>query len=376
MRKLQAINFIDAIIEASVIIVIPLLLVSRNVDVASIGLILAASPFAFLVFRLLFASLSDIMGIRKFFLLNSLSNAISTVAYLVASNPLGYSIGKIFEGSASASIWAVNRTAIRNLSKERDLAVDSAKVNGFRIFAYFAATLLIGYMLQLLSFESALVLLTVFGVANLFVSLTLKEASFTRRPSLRRVLSQLDVRKKPGILLKCSLVMSLATLAGSSLYRLVLPLHLAAQGFDYGMIGAIIAFQWLARGFSIFYALNKFSVSRLVYLGALLVAFSLAALPFAPPLLAFPLLMLFGLGMGSVEIMWEKMISHSIHGSKTVGSDIGIIHVLPSLASVISLGAGGFLIGWFGFAPLFVITAALYAAYLLLGLRMLNSNSK
>ncbi|MFH0818253.1 MAG: MFS transporter [Candidatus Micrarchaeota archaeon] len=377
MQKLKIINFIDGLIEASALVVIPLMLVARNVDVSSIGLVLAVSPLVFLFLRVVFASISDLVGLKNFFILNALSNIVSAASYLYASSPLGYSVGKLFEGVNASAIWAVNRTAVVQISKERDPSIDTARINGIRIIAFFVATVGIGYLLQLFSFEHALWVLALLGLLNLAISLSLKERPFTQNKlNLRRIASQLDVRKKPKFLIYTSIVMSLPPLAGSALFRLALPLYLQSQGFDYIEIGLLIGVQWLARGLTLFSAIKRLSMSQVALSGSVLLALPLIALPFAPPHIILLLMIVFGIGLGMTEIMWEKNVFSATKGSKVISTDIAIVQTLPNLASFLSLAIGGFIISWFGYWPIFLFSAVFYSAYLVLGQKLLHLPSK
>ncbi len=377
MRKLQAINFIDGLIEASLMVVLPLLLISRNVEVTQIGLVLAFSPFAFLVFRLLFASIADFLGVKRFFILNALAGSLCNLIYAFTPGLSGYAVGKIFEGINSASIWAVNRTALKSLSKERDPSVDSARINTIRIFAYSFATLGAGFLLGLISFEGTFLLLAALGVVNLVISFFTREIQFPKgRPSLGQVLSQLDFREKPQVIITSSIVMGIASFGGALLFRLVLPIFMDSVGFTYLEIGLVLTLHWLFRGFSVFSTVKRLPMRENAIIGSVLIFLPLIVFPFASAPVAMILAALFGLGMGSVEVLWEKMIFHATRGSKAVSSDISLVQVAPTLGSIIALAIGGFMIDWFGYPPLFILSAICYVAYLGLGLGLLKATKK
>src|SRR5512136_1398925 len=92
-------------------ITIPLLLVERNIDLTTIGVIFSAFPVVFLVSRMFFASAADSIGLKKFFKMDAIGNLASIVLYGISSSPFSYTVAKGAQGIKEASLWAVNRNA-------------------------------------------------------------------------------------------------------------------------------------------------------------------------------------------------------------------------------------------------------------------------
>lgn len=63
MRRLVAVNVLDAFIGGAYMLTISLLLVERKIDIATIGVVFSAFPVAFAVCRMLFASAADTVGL-------------------------------------------------------------------------------------------------------------------------------------------------------------------------------------------------------------------------------------------------------------------------------------------------------------------------
>jgi hypothetical protein len=77
LRRLISVNVLDAFITEAYNLVIPLLLVERKIDLATIGLIFSILPLVFVISRFLFAAFADSLGLRSFFNLNAISNSAS-----------------------------------------------------------------------------------------------------------------------------------------------------------------------------------------------------------------------------------------------------------------------------------------------------------
>ena len=84
MRRLLTLNVLDAFISGAYTLVIPLLLVERGIDVATIGVVFSIYPLALLLSRLLFASAADATGLGRFFNMTAVGN-VASVADSVAS---------------------------------------------------------------------------------------------------------------------------------------------------------------------------------------------------------------------------------------------------------------------------------------------------
>jgi MFS family permease len=74
MRKLIILNVFDAFISGAYMLIIPLLLIKRNISLSIIGFIFSIFPVVFLVSRLIFASAAEKVGYKKFFNINALGN--------------------------------------------------------------------------------------------------------------------------------------------------------------------------------------------------------------------------------------------------------------------------------------------------------------
>jgi len=120
MKRIIAITFLNYFGSGGLTLIIPLLLLYRNVSLAEIGIVLSILPLVFLSARMLFAALADQVGWAPIFiLLNWPATLISTAIYFFANSVPAFFLGKTVEGAKESSYWAVDRTAIFSLSTKK-----------------------------------------------------------------------------------------------------------------------------------------------------------------------------------------------------------------------------------------------------------------
>jgi len=62
MKRILAVTFLNYFVSGGLALLIPLLLMERDVNLAEIGVVISVLPLVFLVRRLLFAALADHIG--------------------------------------------------------------------------------------------------------------------------------------------------------------------------------------------------------------------------------------------------------------------------------------------------------------------------
>jgi len=90
MRRVNAITFLNYFVSGAITLLIPLLLLARNVNIADIGLVLSVMPIVFLFARLLFAAIADYVGWSHVFLLINWPATLASAAiyYFASSLPV------------------------------------------------------------------------------------------------------------------------------------------------------------------------------------------------------------------------------------------------------------------------------------------------
>ncbi len=120
MIRVNAITFLNYLVSGALTLIIPLLLLTRNVNLTEIGIVLSILPLVFLLVRLLLSAIADYLGWSHVFLLvNWPTTFISPIVYFFASSLSIFFVGKIVEGLRESSYWAVARTAIFHLSPKK-----------------------------------------------------------------------------------------------------------------------------------------------------------------------------------------------------------------------------------------------------------------
>lgn len=104
MRRLVAVNVLDAFIGEAYTLTIPVLLVEHKIDIATIGVVFSAFPVTCVACRMLFASTADTVGLRKFFNLNALGSLASVVLYAISSSLSLLAVAKATQGTKESSL--------------------------------------------------------------------------------------------------------------------------------------------------------------------------------------------------------------------------------------------------------------------------------
>ena len=82
LKRLYAINFVDAFIVGVITVIVPLLMLERGIDIATIGLVFAAAPLAKAAMRLASSALADSLGDRIVYVMSSASDFLQSLSYL------------------------------------------------------------------------------------------------------------------------------------------------------------------------------------------------------------------------------------------------------------------------------------------------------
>jgi MFS family permease len=357
MRKLAFVNFIEAFFSASLAMALPLYLLSRGIDVEEIGLILAVSPLVFMVVRIAAALFAEVLGTRIFFIATSLSESLSAFAFSVASSAPLFGLGKMFEGSAYSFFWAVNRTKVIEHEQSKDTSL--AQLLSVRMVAATvgigAAGILISY-----SFDSFFQLLMLAGMVSLAASLFFwKGKGKAPRVEPLKMLTQKKGKKFRDASLSLFFLLS----AFAILFAFLLPIYMDQElHMPYESIGALMMLFYICVAVGS-YAAIEFGMSekRLLFFQDITIPM-IALMPLVPGYLA-PMLMMVGFGLGVSFAMQEEVIVKVAEGSEYPSTDVSILHVPARLGEFAVLAAGGFILAAFGSVSLFLLSAALVAAY-------------
>jgi MFS family permease len=374
MIRVNAITFLNYIVSGALTLIIPLLLLARNVNLTEIGIVLSVLPLVFLSARLVFAAIADYIGWSHIFLLINWPTAFaSAVIYSFASSLPVFFVGKIVEGLRESSYWAVTRTAIFHLSPKR-AGNEATKNNAVIWFGTAFGGAIAGIGIAYLGFSS---ILSVLALASLAIGipavLLWKSSSKTPMPKTQSLFAPLNPKGRSRMFWMVSIAIMFNSLAVYPLVVLLLPVFMNQQlGYDYITIGLLFMFYNAISAAATFLSLKRpLSFQRAIILTAVSVvaSFLLAGSGLFFPACLLSLAFVRGYGIG----FFEHTVVKVAQDSKNVSIDIGLLHIPMRLAEFASVLASGFLAQAFGYTPVFVATGIFFGVYAFLSLHILRS---
>ena len=354
------IQFLNSFISGILTIALPLLMKKRNIDIVTIGLIFACLPMIFQLTRMLFAVVSDFLGRKLFFVLNGFLNIFSSSVYYLAYTPLHFLLGKVTEGTKSASLWAVNRAFLLEESGRRTKALLHLRTSAYVSMA--VGSLLAGILIIWFSFTNTLLLCVAVGAIVVPTSLLLTERKKRSGFSKKGALHFLDLRKKEKMFRIFFVLFFVMGLSFGFKGGYVFPLFLEENRFDAEAIGFLIGGQTLLAGLSLYLFSRKAKLERLILLSGFLYSLFLLSLVFSSHLSAAFLVVMFGFAEGLVGGGSEGILA-KITGEKSYGTDIGLLMMGLHGGTTISLAMSGFLIALRGFAVPFLSSALVFPIF-------------
>jgi MFS family permease len=374
MKRVNAITFLNYFVSGALTMLIPLLLLERNVSLANIGLVISVLPLVFLVARLVFAAIADYVGWSHVFLLiNWPTTFAATAIYYFAYSLPGFVVGKVVEGLRESSYWAVSRTAVFHLSPKRE-GREMTKINALIWLATAVGAMAAGVAIAYMGFSSTLAALMavsfLVGVPAIMLWRSSRQFSF---PKAERFSASLDPRGKSRTFWLVSIALMFNSLATYPLLTLLLPVFMAQElGYSYVIIGVMFMLYNAVSAAATYATLHlPLSFSRAATLTILSVV---ASALLAGPTLLFPALLMVlafvrGYGIG----FFEHVVFKVAKDSKNLSVDIGFLHAPMRLAEFSSVLVAGFVAQAVGYAPVFVVTGVSFGVFALMSLHILRS---
>jgi MFS family permease len=373
MKRIFMITFLNFFISGGLTLIIPLLLLERNVDLVEIGLVLSILPLVFLLVRLVIALIADSKGWNRLHLLvNWPASVASVLIYLIANSTPFFLFGKVFEAIKESSYWAVNRTAIFSLSPNRE--VKEATRNNAVIFLSTAmGSAMAGLTLSYFGFTITL------GVFAIFAMIIAVPAAMCWKNENQNLEKKplgfgkiVNFRNYDKMFWLISITMLLFSLAFYPLLNLLIPVFMAQQlGYSYVTIGiAYMLFNLIASGIIFGTLKTPLGIKRVAIQVAigLFASFLLAFTNSYFFILFFMLAISEGLGMG----FFEAIIAKAAKGKPSVSIDIGMLHIPMRFAEFGSLLYAGFIAERLGYTPLFVSSGIFFLMFSLLALNFVR----
>jgi MFS family permease len=373
MKRVNAITFLNDFVSGGLTLLIPLLLLTRNVSLAEIGAVLSVLPLVFLVARLLFAAIADRIGwARIFLLMNWPTTLLSTAIYYFAASLPAFLAGKFVEGLRDSSYWAVSRTAIFHLSPQRE-GEEATKTNAVIWLATAAGCALAGFGIAYLGFYSTIAILAFASAAIVVPAAMLwKTGNKSLMPKPENMLKLLNPRGKGRTFWLVSLALMLYSFATYPVITLMLPVFMNVKlGYSYLSVGLLfMVYNLIASAVTMValkWALNfKRAVFQTV-VGLIAVLFlTNSGLFFLSSFLALAFV------RGLSIAFFEHSVAKVVAKSKNVSVDIGWLHAPMRIAEFLSVLIAGFSVQTIGFGPVFVITGVFFAAFSFVSFGVLN----
>ncbi len=359
LNKTFSIQVINSLINGLLMIILPLLMINRGVDVVSLGLIYASLPIVFQLTRLFFAALSDVKGRKLFFVSNGILTILALSIYHLAFSPFQFLFGKITEGTRDASLWAVNRPSLLDRVKDKRKAL--TRLISFNRISEAVGRLAAGFLVVWVVYENLILFCIPVALLILPLSLSLKEAN-REHVKMRHVLHFLDLRKKDRAFKKFLISFFFLGLSQGLIRGYVFPLFLKESGVEPTTIGILLAVQILLSGL----VLNFFAgtnLKKILMFGGFFYSFVLFLLALSGYMLGAIFIVLFGFAIGIGDLLSEGIFS-IITTKGSYGSDIGLLETGFHAANSISQGLSGIIIAVLGFSPLFFFSSIIFIGFL------------
>ncbi|MDH5448873.1 MAG: MFS transporter [Candidatus Bathyarchaeota archaeon] len=373
MKRIFAITFLNHLVSGGLALIIPLLLLKRNVNLAEIGIVISILPLVFLVVRLLLATLADQVGWARFYLLlNWPGTVFSTLIYLVANSIPAFLLGKIVEAVKVSSYWAVNRTAIFSLSPKQKAAGATRNAAVISLSTAIGSAIS-GVALVFMGFELTLgMLILASAIMVIPAALLWRAQRMKSRAGVLEAMALLNPRDKGKIFWFVSFAMLFFSLAFYPLFALLLPVFMVQQlGYDYITIGVAFMLYGLLAASVTFSTLRiRLDIRRVVVQSviALFVTFLLANSGSYFLALFLALALADGLGIG----FFESIIAKATKNELTVSVDVGLLHIPMRVAEFTSVLLAGFVAQSFGYMPVFAASGIFFTVFSVLSLYALK----
>jgi MFS family permease len=372
LKRVNAITFLNYFVSGSLTLIIPLLLLAHNVNIADIGIVLSILPLVFLISRLFFAAVADYVGWSHVFLLiNWPSTFLSCGIYYFASSLPAFASGKFVESLREASYWAVSRTAIYHLSPKR-AGNEATKNNATIWIATAIGSGAAGLGIASLGFNSTIAVLAIISTTIGIPAFMLWKSSATIPiPKTAHILAPLNPKGRTRTFWLVSTAIMFNSLAIYPLTTLLLPAFMNQQlAYNYITIGILFtlynAISAIATYLTVKYSLNFARATALTAISITASFFLGWSSVFIACLFALAFVRGYGVGF------FEHTVLKVAKDSKNVSVDIGLLHVPMRIAEFSSILSAGFLVQYLGYTPIFLATGIFFGVHCFLSLFILK----
>jgi len=361
LKRILSITFLNSFVSGGVTLIIPLLLLDRNIDLIEIGIIISVLPLVFFIVRILFAALADLKGWNRFYLLvNWPASLFSTLIFVVANSTPFFLLGKLVEAVKESSYWGVNRTAIFSLSPQKE-GKEATKNIAVLSLGTAIGSAVAGIGISYFGFSIAI---SVFVVASIIIGIpaallwrTPKQKIKTKTCKVKDLLNPKGRGRKFWFVSFIALFFSLSRYP---ILNLLLPVFMVQElGYSYVTIGIAYLLYRLTSSIVTFGTLKtSLGLRRVIFQSSIAIfAFLLLSNSNGYFLVLFLLLALAeGFGVG----FFESIIAKATKRSVCISVDIGLLLIPMRLAEFLSILFAGFIVESMGYLPIFVLSGVFF----------------
>jgi len=354
LKRLYTINFIDAFIVGAMTVLVPLLMLDRGIDIATIGMVFALAPLAKAVVRLAGAGMADSLGDRVVYISSSVFNFLQSAAYMVSTTATGFAAGKLLDGARESFLWSVVRPSLMAAAPEKKHFAFADLLSGR--FAYNAiGSLAVGALFAFGGFELPLAAMVVLSAYILFSSFRLKNF---HKAGAHAKLSDFSPFGRSRKFYEIAGAFALGSALYSAVFYMLMPLYLKMQGFTLGEIGIFYAGYFIIIGGALhLLSRHRIGTGKAAVGGVAVYCAGLAGVAFAPHALIPLFFLLMAFGDSGLAMLWEELNYIGGKESRKRATDLSLL-VTPSFFGVVAVSAvSGAAVVSFGFAPIFALLA-------------------
>jgi predicted MFS family arabinose efflux permease len=363
LRRLLLVNLLDAFIAGAYTLMIPLLLVERNMNITTIGLVFSVLPLVFVVSRLFFAASADSLGFRKFFNLNAAGNFVSVVLYSLSSSSTSYALARGVQGVKEASLWAVNRNAAYEIAGDQNADVAS-RIIFVRALPLALGAIASGFLIFWVGFTPVFIILAFLSVLIFVPASMLRIGGKEKESILFEVIKKLDPTSVSKTVWSASIVMCFYFLASSLTIGFVLPIFLRSRGLGYWEIGILLAaYNALGALLLLLTAQKVLTVKNAIIVQALLYLPAALIIPLSDGWLMTVMIVLMAIAEWTSYMTMESVVVNAVRGCENTATAISFLFTPGQLATMVGFVLAGLLVEMYGYTAPFWAAGMFFVTY-------------
>jgi hypothetical protein len=359
MKSVYAVTWLNNFSASLLGIIVPLFMLERGISPSEIGVAFAFGPLFFTLTRVLFASLSEFLGSRKFFFLNAFLQPFSAIVYLLSNSALGFSLGKVTEGTRDAAIWAVNRKVLyENHGESAERSVVTVRMNALNQLGTALGRLLGGFMITITSFSNALLLTAFVSLSSVYPAMKIPDKSVKREVDFQELGKILNFFSKPLKLKEVAYAYLPYAFFDAIAMSYAIPVFLALESFSLSEIGLLLAGVYVVSGGVSLLVVQSSKLRELALVGLIAGIMGCVGIGLSPDKIAISVCVLaIAASEGFYRLPYETLLAHGMVGSRHLATDNGMVFLPLHLLRFLILLGSGFVAETLGFPLLFSISA-------------------